>query len=304
MSFSGPARFRGFNLAAGAWEPAWLAPWKCNVVRMGLRLGNQNDINEMMWCLEHWEQAGLGIKLIPVVWIEKPPPLLDDPVFYDSAHYHALTQVWESLARQLKDHPQIAAFDLLNEPSHRKIVGRWTTWNPMAGWLVNSIHKIDKKRKIIIEPLHGDIRELSKLKLQGANCIYSPHMYAPTIYTHQGIRTHGSNKPVKYDSIKRRVVSSLRAIGRWQEKKKAITGTKPKIFIGEFSAVRWADGVERYLKTCVDYFEMSKWSWCYHTLWPEFANKEPPIPEQPWDLNCVGSERAKAVILEGMSKNE
>ena len=300
---------RGLNLAGGRWSPTLISEWNPNIVRMGIRLGSDADVDDLLWCMDKWTT---DTKFIPVVWIEKFG--LDDPIFYDSAHYHALVQLWQKMATRFKGDSRVIAFDLFNEPSHRKKQGRWTTWNQVAGWLIDNIRRIDPRRTCIVEPLHGSISELSKLKLQGPNVVYSPHMYAPTSYTHQGILLSGEDKPVKFKTIKGRVLTALKAIRAWQDRHKNLAGKRPKVFIGEFSVVRWADGGSDYLKLCIEHFEAYKWSWCYHTLWPEFASKLPPFPEQPWDLGVPETYQAedggmytgfkrRDVVKQGLAKN-
>ena len=38
------------------------------------------------------------------------------------------------------------------------------------------------------------------------------------------------------------------------------------IFIGEFSAIAWAPGAERYLEDCISIFEEYGWDWTYHAF--------------------------------------
>jgi hypothetical protein len=40
------------------------------------------------------------------------------------------------------------------------------------------------------------------------------------------------------------------------------------IYIGEFSAIRWApdNGAQRYLKDVIEIFEENNWSWAYHAF--------------------------------------
>jgi endoglucanase len=40
------------------------------------------------------------------------------------------------------------------------------------------------------------------------------------------------------------------------------------IYIGEFSAIRWApgDSAQRYLKDLIDIFEVHDWDWSYHAF--------------------------------------
>ena len=41
---------------------------------------------------------------------------------------------------------------------------------------------------------------------------------------------------------------------------------KARIYVGEFSAVAWAEGAERYLGDCIEMFEEYGWDWSYHAF--------------------------------------
>ena len=36
------------------------------------------------------------------------------------------------------------------------------------------------------------------------------------------------------------------------------------IYVGEFSAIRWAPGAADYLRDCIELFEEYGWDWTYH----------------------------------------
>ena len=38
-----------------------------------------------------------------------------------------------------------------------------------------------------------------------------------------------------------------------------------KIFVGEFSTVRWAGGAAKWLEDCIEIFEEYGWDWVYHS---------------------------------------
>ena len=68
-----------------------------------------------------------------------------------------------------------------------------------------------------------------------------------------------------------------------------------RIFVGEFSAVRWApDGsAYRYIKDCIELFEEYKWDWTYHA----FRSFE------GWNLE-VGSDRKNKNYSEKQTDRE
>ena len=77
-----------------------------------------------------------------------------------------------------------------------------------------------------------------------------------------------------------------------------------RIYVGEFSAVRWAPGADRYLEDCISIFEEYGWDWSYH------AFRE----SKTWDVEYEGGsykDYVKATaptgrlraLLEGFRKN-
>ena len=73
-----------------------------------------------------------------------------------------------------------------------------------------------------------------------------------------------------------------------------------RIFVGEFSAIAWAPGAERYLKDCIELFDEYGWDWCYHAFnewrgWNvEYAG------ESREKLRRVGDTPRKRVLIEGL----
>jgi len=61
---------------------------------------------------------------------------------------------------------------------------------------------------------------------------------------------------------KERLIDALRPVKEFQNKYRV------PIFIGEFSAVRWAPSntALNYLKGCIEVFESYGWDWCYHAF--------------------------------------
>jgi hypothetical protein len=58
-------------------------------------------------------------------------------------------------------------------------------------------------------------------------------------------------------SYLRRVLEPVRA---FQKRHNA------RIYVGEFSAIAWAPGADRYLRDCISLFEEYGWDWTYHAF--------------------------------------
>jgi hypothetical protein len=92
-------------------------------------------------------------------------------------------------------------------------------------------------------------------------------MYMPGEFTHQGV--HRKGPPVAYPGQiagrlwdKAQVQRALQPVVDFQKRYNV------HIFVGEFSAIRWApDGSAcRYLTDLIDVFEANGWDWTYHAF--------------------------------------
>ena len=199
--------------------------------------------------------------------------------FWKDFKWHAhLVRLWDHLAkRYAKRGAVIVGYDLLNEPSLPNGGAKDTPadWNLLVRKLVKTIRKHDKTHPIIIEPpvLLVGRKWTSRLETwdyldvppPDANVIYSPHMYAPHQFTHQGIRDRpeGVSYPGTIGGKKWDRAEMERALAKtaaFQRKHDV------PMFIGEFSAPRWVgDDGNRYIRDVIEVCETSGWSWAYHS---------------------------------------
>ena len=79
---------------------------------------------------------------------------------------------------------------------------------------------------------------------------------------------------------------TLQAVRDFQQRHDAV------IYIGEFSAIIWAEGAERYLADCIAIFEEYGWHWSYHAFrewdgwsvehaWTGHGRKTAPSADNP-----------------------
>jgi len=199
--------------------------------------------------------------------------------FWKDFKWHAhLIRLWDHLAkRYAKRGDVIVGYDLLNEPALPDGGKKDTPadWNLLVRKLVKTIRKHDKTHPILIEPpvLRVGRKWTSRLETwdyldvppPDANVVYSPHMYAPHQFTHQGIRDRpegvsypGTIAGTRWDRAE--MERALAKTAAFQRKHNV------PIFIGEFSAPRWVgeDG-NRYVRDVIEVCEKHGWSWAYHS---------------------------------------
>ena len=176
----------------------------------------------------------------------------------------------------------------------------WPRW---AQEITNEIREVDKRHAIVIETGPGGLCSGFKSfpPLKGENLIYSVHEYTPHQYTHQGISNiantdlakayldTGKPWPFTSDSgqiwTKEDIRKDLLPAVEFQKKNHA------RIYVGEFSVIRWAPNGADYLKDCLGLFEEYGWDWTYH------AFRESPA----WSLEH-GDSKADKERIEDPSK--
>lgn len=217
-----------------------------------------------------------------------------DVMFTDSAgagYEQELTKVWRYIAREFGKHPNVIGFDLLNEPNTKEEMELWQ--KQILPALCKEVRAIDKNTYLVIEPgpwgLPWGFENFRPI--QDAKVVYSFHHYMPHSYTHQGIGNYkssaftnkpypgmlslfGDTPPIPWN--KEELEKSMAFAIDFAKKNNAL------MFIGEFSALRWAPGASEWIKDSVDIFEKHGWSWAYHCYrgwngWnPTFDPNDPP----------------------------
>ncbi|MGH8426814.1 MAG: glycoside hydrolase family 5 protein [Gammaproteobacteria bacterium] len=163
----------------------------------------------------------------------------------------------------------LVAFDIISEPVMKTSFGVESPpgWDGIQKRIIQTIRANDPGRWVVVKPGpwggaigYGDFSPLPFPRL-----VYSVHIYAPNAYTHQGI--HGNPVGVHYPG----------KIGRrYWDKQMLETVLSPAInfqnrynvlvWVGEFSAVRWAPGSDQYLRDLVSIFDSHGWGWSYFSV--------------------------------------
>lgn len=278
-------RLRGMSLSPNVTpaDIAALATYKANVVRYQLTwLGPVDTANEAEYNV--WLDSALAHfdTLLPVFQAHNIKVILDihtppgglskrsEPheyrLFSEAWAQDAFVTVWDKITQRYLGNTVIFGYDLLNEPAQRTVAPGLKNWSALALHVSQRIRAVDTLHKIIIEPLYGDQAKLGALKpIKLPGIIYSVHTYYPFKFVHQGL--YGIPIKFKYPTKsfdKAALRRNLQRLMVFQRKNKA------KIYIGEFTAARWAPGASstKYLKDLMNIFEANRWDWTYHA-WRE-----------------------------------
>jgi len=189
-----------------------------------------------------------------------------DGLFGSRAAEDRFVAVWRMIAARYKGNATIWGFDLVNEPIDNGTGDDCLDWNELALAAARAVREVDPERTLIVEPANGGNAEgFSTLRpLPLDRVVYSFHMYAPGEFTHQGV--YFPKGPV-YPGIIAGKVWDREALKAYM--RPAIDFAeryRVRIYVGEFSAARWAPGAERYLSDLVSIFEEEGWDWSYHAF--------------------------------------
>lgn len=264
-------------------------------------------IAELKTALAKAEELGLNI----VVDMHTPPggryPEREFRMFHEEKYAKYFIEAWKKIARELKGYKAVWCYNLINEPYQTRPAK--FDYLALQYEAAKAIREIDPDVPISIESNMASSAEtfsyLSPLPMK--DIIYQFHMYHPGMYTHQSVFDREPAKkgifidyPVNYNGKKigKEELSDYMAnVVKFQKKYGA------RIYVGEFSAVRWAPNADLYLADVIDIFEKHGWDWSYHAFrefdgWDieyadEFGKKE----------KAKEDTKRKKVLAEALKKN-
>lgn len=201
--------------------------------------------------------------------------------------------MWRHVARKYKDHPQVAAYDLMVEPNSNALLlktdnadefySRWSgslyDWNPLANKILKAIREEDGKTPCIVSAMnYGDPNWLDALpNFDDPYIVYAAHHYAPYEYTHakpNSPPTYPSElgegddaEPFNKDWIRR----TLRKVAEFKSR------TGRPVVINEYGVFRWQNGALRYLTDEMQIFEefgVNYAMWLWESRYPKIDYSE------------------------------
>jgi hypothetical protein len=206
----------------------------------------------------------------------------------DPALQKSLAGSWRQIADRYKDIPEIAGYDILNEPITPGQAR--APWLKLATDITQAIRSVDTKHVVIVEPTPGaePFAFINLEPIKDSNLVYSVHMYHPHEFTHQGVNKTYARKDIEYPSKadspigawdKTRLSQDLQPVRDFSKK------TGIPIYVGEFSVVRWAPAGsrDRYIADLISLFEAEKWPWTYHA-WRGWPGWDPENESQESDM--------------------
>ncbi|MHB8522961.1 MAG: glycoside hydrolase family 5 protein [Limisphaerales bacterium] len=177
-------------------------------------------------------------------------------------------EVWQKMARRYKGNAVIWGFDLVNEPVDDQTADGCQDWQALALTAGKAIRAIDPERILIVEPPRwgspAGWNDFNPIPLP--RVVYSFHMYEPGRFTHQRVFDK-SQRSVSYPGeIDGQIWNRNQLIKVMQPAVDFARKYRVHLYVGEFSAIRWAPGAERYLADLTSIFEEQGWDWSYHAF--------------------------------------
>ncbi|MCC8145636.1 MAG: glycoside hydrolase family 5 protein [Bacteroidales bacterium] len=231
-------------------------------------------------------------------------------MFYDLSWYNEFLEVWRAIASYpgVTNHPALYAYDVINEPvftnRNNQGVKNWEDVYHDAGRI---IRLYDQDTPIAIEPNISENSFSSLVPFSNiGKTVYSFHFYSPHSFTHQGL--YGSAEGIVYPGMingyyydKEILRDMMRPVFQWQERY-----PEHKIFVGEFSAIRFATGAARYIEDCISLFEEYGWDWCYHAFreWPGWSVEHSGAFNDTNNIIWLDNTDRKEVLLKYYKLNE
>ena len=257
------------------------------------------EIARLDAALPWFEQHGLLV----VVDLHTFPNL-----FENTANQEKFVEVWERLARRYRDAKAIWAYDLLNEPDDREAAPGVLKWRELAERTAKAVRAIDPDTAIIVEPSPGGLPDAFRqfVPIDAPGIVYSAHMYVPHAFTHQGVSAEWPDAYEYPGPIQGRMWDKERLRTALQPVREFQARHNVHIYIGEFSAVRWApnESAHRYLRDVIELFEEYGWDWSYHAF-REFHGWSVEHGPDRFDTRPVpGGTLRQALLLDWFSQNE
>jgi len=204
---------------------------------------------------------------------------------------------------------ELGGYEFLNEPLVRNgseaIVP--PQWPALMKDIVTGIRMHDPQRWIVVTPGAGGMPTGYKgfSPLDDSRIVYGAHMYVPYVFTHQGIGDYrlGYAYPGRIDLKfwNRKALSSYMS---------DLIGFKNKygvpVWIGEFSAIRWAPGADKYLLDLAAEFNAQGWGWSYFSFgeyhgWnPDYGTGFSTDAREDWEAHYTGEKSARWSTLRKM----
>ncbi len=250
---------------------------------------------------------------------EAPPATVNHSIWKNTKAQDAWVEMWRWFAERHKNHPRIAAYDLMVEPNSNAVLpetkGKFEgkssghvfmekysnssiDWNQLAKRITAAIRATGDNTPIIVSTMNwGNAAWLDTVVPTGdLRTIYSVHFYEPYPYS-----SDPALKAVDYpgmiqvddDPLKKKHVDKkwldreLRVVEEFRRKHPG----RP-VVTNEFGPIRWKKGADRYYADLISLFEARGMN---YAVWIWEPEKEPPAHNH-WNFQFGPDEKNKSAV--------
>lgn len=257
------------------------------------------DLAALNATLDRAHAAGLKVVITPLSlpgmrWAQNNNNRFDDRLWQDKAYWEQAAQFWQDLASELKNHPAVAAYNLINEPAPERQgqLAEHATAQAMQAWyaqhaqtardlpafynqLIKAIREVDPNTPIMVDAgWYGaaDAFEYWPKRLNDSKVLYSVHMYEP--YAATSAPNMKRAKPYRYPGMvpfagqerlwnKAQVASYLQQPLQWANRQQLASN---RLVVGEFGCMRRLAGCQQYLEDVLSTLDKAQVHWAFYSF--------------------------------------
>ncbi|WP_422416256.1 glycoside hydrolase family 5 protein [Pseudomonas sp. GZD-222] len=257
------------------------------------------DLLQLRKTLDAAHAAGLKVVIAPLSlpgmrWAQNNHDRFDDRLWQDKAWWSQSAAFWRDLAAALKDHPAIAAYNLINEPAPEKMGGLaehapaadMRTWYQqqqgsardlpaLYAQIIAAIREVDPLTPVMVDAgwyAGADAFAYWPGALADSRVLYSFHMYEP----YEATSAPNMNRVTPYaypGSVKfagqqqtwdrARVEAYLQSPLQWAQTHNVPTR---RLVAGEFGCMRRLPGCRQYLEDVLVTLDQAKLHWAFYSF--------------------------------------
>ncbi|HYQ53954.1 MAG TPA: cellulase family glycosylhydrolase [Pseudomonas sp.] len=257
------------------------------------------DLEQLRVVLDRAHQAGLKVVITPLSlpgmrWSQNNDGQFDDRLWQDKRYWSQAADFWRDLARELKGHPAIAAYNLINEPAPEMqgglaehaaapLMQRWYEREKggardlpgLYRQLLSAIREVDEVTPVMVDAgwyAAADAFSYWPEPLQDDRVLYSIHMYEPYAATSAPNMTR--EQPLAYPGTVpfagqseqwdgRRVAQYLEQPLAWMA---AMEVPRTRLVVGEFGCMRRLPGCQQYLEDVLKVLDHNQLHWAFYSF--------------------------------------
>ena len=257
------------------------------------------DLATLRATLDRAHAAGLKVVVAPLSlpgmrWSQNNDGVFDDRLWQDRTYWDQSAAFWRDLATVLKDHPAIAAYNLINEPAPEKqgSLAEHADPDTMRAWYANqrgtardlpafythvidAIREVDRDTPVMVDAgwfAAADAFAYWPYPLDDRRVLYSVHMYEPYAatsapnlkrqppYDYPGLVPFGGSLG-RWDAT--RVAAYLRQAFDWSAMHSVPTN---RMVVGELGCVRQMPWCAQYLEDVLGTIDRLESHWAFYSF--------------------------------------